>query len=79
LPVQGPLPLSPGSSSPRLASVKILKSASTKISLVTNQELARGLFKRLDDVIAYPEEITNSRLIFGIKQAALQLLRARYG
>jgi hypothetical protein len=33
----------------------------------------------LDGVIAYPEEITNSRLIFGIKQAALQLLRARYG
>jgi hypothetical protein len=32
----------------------------------------------LDGVIAWPEEITHPGLIFGIKQAALQLLRARY-
>ena len=32
--------------------VKNLKSASTEISLVTNQWLTRGLFKRLDGVIA---------------------------
>jgi hypothetical protein len=51
--------LSPGPSSPRPSSVTILKSASTKISLVTNQQVTRGLFKRLDGVIAYAEEITN--------------------
>jgi hypothetical protein len=32
--------------------VKILKSASTKISAIENQQVTRGLFKRLDSVIA---------------------------
>jgi hypothetical protein len=52
-----------------------LKSASTEISLITNQEVTRGLFKRLDGIIAYPEEITNPELPFGAEQVALQLLR----
>jgi hypothetical protein len=60
-PAQGPIPLSPAPSSLAPSRVKILKSASTKISLVTNQELTRGLFKRLVGVIARPEEITNLR------------------
>ena len=58
-PVQGPIPLSPGPSSLALASIKILKSASTEIPFVTSQERTRGLFKLLDGVIVYPEEITN--------------------
>lgn len=64
---------------PRLVSVKILKSASNENSVVTNQRVTRGLFKRLDGIIAYPGEITNPRLPFGANQEALQLLRARYG
>jgi len=76
---QGPIPLSPRPSSLTLSRVKALKSASTKISLVTNQELTRGLFKRLDGVIAYPGEITIARLLSRTEQAALQLLRVRYG
>jgi hypothetical protein len=52
-----------------------LKSASTKISLVTNLRVTRGLFKQLDGVIAYPEEITNWRLFFGRKQLVPQILR----
>ena len=59
--------------------VKFLKSASTKISIVTNQGLTRGLFKRLNGVIAYPEEITNSRLSFGRKRMVSQLLCTGYG
>ena len=79
LPVPGPIPLSPGPYSPRLASVKILKSASKEIQLVTDQQLTRGLFKWLDGVIAYAEEITNPRLPFGGKQVVSGLLRTPYG
>jgi hypothetical protein len=43
------------------------------------QFLARGLFKRVDGVIAYPEEITNPRLSSIIDPATLQLLRALQG
>jgi hypothetical protein len=32
---------------------------STAKAVITNQWLTSGLFKRLDGVIAYPEEITN--------------------
>jgi hypothetical protein len=78
MPAQSPIPLYPVPSSLALAGVKILKSASTKVALVTNQALTCGLLK-LDGVIAYPEEITNLRLPFGAVQAALQLLHARYG
>jgi hypothetical protein len=46
--------------------------------MFTNQRFTRGLFKRLDGVIAYAEEITNQRLSFGAQQGILQLLRARY-
>jgi hypothetical protein len=53
---QGPIPHSLAPSSLALCCVKILKSASTKISLVTNQELTRGLFKRLDGIIAWAGE-----------------------
>jgi hypothetical protein len=60
--LQGPFLLSPGTSSLAPSRVKYLKSASTKISLVTNQRVTRGLFKRLDGIIAYPEEITNPKL-----------------
>jgi hypothetical protein len=74
---RGPIPLSPAPSSLALASVKILKSTSTKISLINNQWVTRGLFKRLDGIIAYPEEITNPKLLFGAEQARLQLLHAR--
>ena len=49
---QGPILLSLAPSSLALCCVKILKSASTEISFVTNQKLTRGLFKRLDGVIA---------------------------
>jgi hypothetical protein len=56
-----------------------LKSASTEISHVTNQQVTRGLFKRLDGLIAEPMEITNPGLPFGADQARLQLLLARYG
>jgi hypothetical protein len=56
-----------------------LKSASTEILIFTDQWLTRGLFKRLDGVIAYPEKITNPRLSFGAEQSAFQLLRAQYG
>jgi hypothetical protein len=42
------------------------------------QQVTRGLFKRLDSVIAYPEKITNPRLPFDHKRAGSQLLRARY-
>ena len=77
--VQGLIPLSPACSSLALGGVIILKSASTVISLVTNHELTCGLFKRLDGVIACPEETTNPRLPFGPDQVTLQLLRARYG
>jgi hypothetical protein len=52
LPAQSPIPLSPVPSSLALASVKFLKSASTKILVITDQWLTRGLFKRLDGVIA---------------------------
>jgi hypothetical protein len=79
LPVQGLLSLSPGPSSLALSRVKYLKSASTKISVVIDQELTRGLFKRLDGVIAYPEEITNPRPRFAADRAALPLLHARHG
>ena len=74
----GPIPLSPGPSSLAPPSIKNLKSGSTGNSLVTNQELTRGLFKRLDGVIAYPEEITNPRLPFSVDPATLQLVCARY-
>ena len=47
-----PISLSQGPFSLRPSSVKILKSASTEISLVTNQRVTRGLFKRLVGVIA---------------------------
>jgi hypothetical protein len=78
LPVQSPVSLSPRPYSLGLLGVKTLKSASTEISLVTNQQVTRGLFKRLDEVIAYAGEITNPRLRFCTDQVALQLLRARY-
>jgi hypothetical protein len=78
-PVQSDVLLSPSPSSPASSSVKILKSASTEISLVTNQSVTRGLFKRLEGFIAYPEKITNLRLRFGAEHAALQPLRVRYG
>jgi hypothetical protein len=74
-PVQGPIQLSPPPSSLVPSRVKILKSARTEISLITDQEVTRGLFKRLDGIIAYPEEITNPELPFGAEQVALQLLR----
>jgi len=79
LPVKWLLSLSPSPSSLGPQSVKILKSGSTENAVVTNQWFIRGLFKRLDGVIAYPKEITNPRLPFGANQAAFQLLRARYG
>jgi hypothetical protein len=79
LPVPGPILLSPAPSSLASSRVKTLKSASTEISVVTDQWLTRGLFKRLDGVIAKAEEITNPGLTFGSKRAAYQLLRARYG
>jgi hypothetical protein len=75
LPIHDPIPLSPAPSSLAPSRVKNLKSASTEISLITNQEVTRGLFKRLDGIIAYPEEITNPELPFGAEQVALQLLR----
>ena len=55
-PAQGPIPLSPAPSSLAPSCVKNLKSASTGISLVTNPWVTRGLFMRLDGVIAYPGE-----------------------
>jgi hypothetical protein len=64
---------------PASSRVNHLKSANTKISLVTIQSLTRGLFKRLDGVIAWAEEITNPRLPFNAEQAAFQLLSTRYG
>jgi Na+/H+ antiporter len=73
----GPIQLSPGPSSLALPSVKYLKSGSTLKRVPTNQWVTRGLFKRLDGVIAYPEEITNPRFPFGRNQAALQLQCAR--
>jgi hypothetical protein len=76
-PGQCPISLSPGPSSLGPHSVKILKSGNTANAVVTNQWLTRGLFKRLDSVIAYPEEITNPRLWFGTDQAVSQSLRAR--
>jgi hypothetical protein len=75
---QGPIPLSKRPSSLAPSRVKYLKSASTKISLFTNQWVTRGLFKRLDGVIAYPEETTNPLQSFGSDTAELQLLHARY-
>jgi hypothetical protein len=51
-PLQVALPLSPGPSSLPSSRVKILKSGSTKIMVITDQWLTRGLFKRLDGVIA---------------------------
>jgi len=78
LPIQGPILLSPGPYSLGPHSVKILKSGSTAKALVTNQWLTRGLFKRLDEIIAYPEEITNPRLSLGRKRVVSQLPRARY-
>ena len=77
-PFQTPFLLSPGHSSLVLTSVKLLKSASTKISLVTYQQLTHGLFNRLDAVIAYPEEITNPGRSFARKRAVSQLPRAGY-
>jgi hypothetical protein len=76
--LQGAIPLSRGPSSLGPHSVKYLKSGSTKISLVTIQELTRGLFKRLDGVIAYPEETTYLRLSFGPGQVVLQLPHVLY-
>jgi hypothetical protein len=55
-----------------------LKSASTKISLVTDQWVTRGLFKRLDGVIAWPEETAYLRLFFDAARGVLQFLRVRY-
>jgi hypothetical protein len=75
LPVPGPISLSPAPSSLAPCRVKILKSASTEISLVTNQQVTRGLFKRLDGVIAWAEEITNPRLPVGASRVDLRLLR----
>jgi hypothetical protein len=59
--------------------VKILKSASTAKARVTEQQVTRGLFKRLDGVIAWAEEISNLRLESGADDAALEFLRVRYG
>ena len=42
-------------------SVKNPNPGSTEKAIVTDQQLTRGLFNRLDGVIAYPEEITNVR------------------
>jgi hypothetical protein len=78
LPVPSPISLSPAPSSLAPFRVKTLKSTSTEISLVTNQWVTRGLFKRLDGVIAYPEEITNPRRAFGRKGAVSQLPREGY-
>jgi hypothetical protein len=75
---QGPILLSPGPSSLGPSRVKFLKSGSTKIPLVTNQRVTRGLFKRLDGVIAYPEETAYLRLSSGSNRAEFQLPRARY-
>jgi hypothetical protein len=61
---QGPIPLSPALSSLAPSRVKILKSASNENAVVTNQRVTRGLFKRLDSVIAWPKEITNPRLAY---------------
>jgi hypothetical protein len=72
-PVQGPIPLSPAPSSLAPSRVKILKSASTEILVITDQWVTRGLFKRLDGVIAYPDEITNPELSRGVNPATLQL------
>jgi hypothetical protein len=63
---------------PRLAWRQNLQSGNTKAAVITNHCLTRGLFNRLDGVIAYPEEITNPRLWFGTNQAVSQSLRARY-
>ena len=52
LPAQGLLQFSPAPLSLDPSRVKNLKSASTEISLVTNQEITRGLFNRFDSVIA---------------------------
>jgi len=48
--------------------VKILKSASTEFSLITNQWVTRGIFKRLDGVIAYPEEMPYPLLSLDVVQ-----------
>jgi hypothetical protein len=77
LPIHDPIPLSPAPSSLAPCRVKNLKSASTKISLVTNQRVTRGLFKRLDGVIAYPEEITNLQIPFASNAATCQRVWAR--
>jgi len=60
------------------ASVKNPKSGSTTKATVTIQWLTRGLFKRLDGVIAYPEEKAYLRLPFYPNRAASQFPRARY-
>jgi hypothetical protein len=57
-------------------SVKNPKSVSTAIPVITNQWVTRGLFNRLDGVIAYPEKITNPKLPFGVNPATLQLVCA---
>lgn len=54
-----------------LLSVKHLKSGSIEKARVTNQRAIRGLFKLLDGVIAYPEEITNPQLNIVPNQANL--------
>jgi hypothetical protein len=72
-PVQGPIPLSPGHSPPSLASVKNPKSASTAKAVVTNQRVTRGLFKRLDGVIACPEEAADLGLLVQLPEAASML------
>jgi hypothetical protein len=59
-------------------SVKNPKSGSTADAAITIQWVTRGLFKRLDGVIAWPEETACLSLFFGEDQAALQLPRARY-
>jgi hypothetical protein len=73
---QGPIPLSPALSSLAPSRVKILKSASNENAVVTNQRITRGLFKRLDGIIAYPEEITNPQLPISVDPATLQLVCA---
>jgi hypothetical protein len=77
--VQGPILFSPGPSSLATSRVKILKSASSKIPIITNQRVTRGLFKRLDGVIAWAEEITNPRLPYSVKPVTSQLVGARQG
>jgi hypothetical protein len=56
-----------------------LKAASTEIPLVTNQRVTRGLFKRLDDVIVWAQEITNPRLALWCRPSGVAAACTRYG